>query len=75
MAALLILATLNFEMVHCVLLHCNVLMQEGTRVACDIDASFFLLLLMHNVVKYFLKEYELFQFLCTLKNYICVEKV
>ena len=26
-------------MVHRVLLHWNVLMQEGTRVACDIDAS------------------------------------
>ena len=49
----LILASFNFEMVHRVLLHCNVLMQEGTRVACDIDASlaFFLLFLIHNVVK------------------------
>ena len=33
------MANFNFEMVHRVLLHCNVLMQEGTRVACDIDAS------------------------------------
>ena len=47
----------------------------GLLVILMLPLPFFLLLLMHNVVKYFLKEYQLFQFLCTLTNYICVEKV
>ena len=35
-------------MVHRVLLHCNVLMQEGNRVACDIDASLALFFAFSN---------------------------